>query len=373
MQVEEGRNDTKKRLPKIRAFMGITIVVVSLCIFPIACADSADQSIVQEKSLAFIENALPIDFSKYNVTFAGQSSVDLPGGVVMYTVQYNLFSATSTVTVICNIENNNVLSCHLYEVQGSLVSDKQYANQLDAVKSFLEKYQSYTKMDSTNLSAMLDEVDITKNSTSTAGNIELTITNEYWAGKDLTLFDWAYLINGVEYTSLQVGFQKNGVIDAIYDSRAVFTIGDTSVNISPEQAIEIALKNLSAYSYAMPGDVIISDFNVTVDRITTSIEASPVNSTVLRPYWTVNLPLNQTYPGSVHGIAVFIWADTGEIFKHSNIAFGGSDYPDNSETQASPSPASTSVPEFPTIVPILLIATCIFLIIWAARKQVHTV
>jgi hypothetical protein len=307
------------------------------------------------------------------VTLAGQSSFELPGGIVKYALHYNLVSAASNIAVILDIENNNVLCCWVDEVQGALISDKQYATQLDAVKSFLEKYQAYTKMDSSNLSAMLDEVDIAKNSTSTAGNIELTITNMYSVGKDLTLFDWAYLINGVEYTSLQVGFQKNGVIDAIYDNRAVFTIGDTSVNISPAQAIDIALKNLSAYAYAMPGDVIISDFNVTADRITTSIEASPVNSTVLRPYWTVNLPLNQTYPGSVHGIAVFIWADTGEIFKHSNIAFGGSDYPDNSETRASPSPASTSVPEFPTIVPLLLIATCIFLTIWATRKQVHTV
>jgi hypothetical protein len=58
------------------------------------------------------------------------------------------------------------------------------------------------------------------------------------------------------------------------------------------------------------------------------------------------MPLNQTYPGSVRGIAVFIWANTGEIISMSNIAFGGADYPDTlNPEEASPEQDSLAVSE----------------------------
>jgi hypothetical protein len=167
-------------------------------------------------------------------------------------------------------------------MNGPVINDSHYTSMLDAVKSFLEKYQTYSKLDSTKLIAMLDNVDITKNTTTIANTTKLTIINSL-SGDCLTSFKWAYTANGVDYTSLQVSFQKDGTFSSFRDDRAICTIGDTSINISEAQAIDIALKNLPYYSYNMPDHTIVSDFNVTEDRITAKLAASPVRSTAFRP------------------------------------------------------------------------------------------
>jgi hypothetical protein len=331
----------KKHLMKLCMPLLIALVATSLYAVPIAHAEIVT---VQDTTKAFIQTTLPLDLSKYTITSIKQSLLNLPGDVVQYMTQSTLNSAESTIQVICNIRNNNRMSCQLVTEKGSVISDKQYISQLDAVKSFLEKYQNYTKMDSTNLISMLDKVEVGENVTKIAGNTKLTITNMVSFGNAITNFNWAYTINGLDYTSLQVSFQKNGALYTLYDDRSIYTIGDTSINISKDQAIDIALKNLPTYSYEMPDGSIVSDFNITKDKIDAILDTSPIESTVLKPYWTVALPLNQTYPGSVHGIEAFIWADTGKIITYGNIAFGGADYYDNPNLYATSSSAIVSSP-----------------------------
>ena len=56
----------------------------------------------QEQALAFIENVLPVDLSKYNLTFNKYSTLD---GVVG-DLRYSLDSEDNTVDVICKVEKN---------------------------------------------------------------------------------------------------------------------------------------------------------------------------------------------------------------------------------------------------------------------------
>jgi hypothetical protein len=278
---------------------------------------------------------LPVDSSKYTITLKNQANY---GATDMFV--YTLDSDESTLAVLCDVEKNVVSYCHVYTEKGQVISDKQYVNLIDAVKSFLKKYQTYTKIDSANMLDMLAKIDPTKNSTITMGNTELTISNFDNFGKEISLFKWAYIVNGAKYTSLQVGFQKNGIFDSFLDNRDLYSIGDTTVNISREQAINIAMKHSKTYSYAMPDGSRVSGFNITEDRTKTELLTTARNSTDLRPYWFVKLYLNQTYPGSVKGLAIFVWANSGEVFDCGNLAYGGAEYSDADST--SPSSSSTN-------------------------------
>jgi hypothetical protein len=154
-----------------------------------------------------------------------------------------------------------------------------------------------------------------------------------------------YTVNGADYTSLQISFHKNGALYTLHDDRAVYSIGDTTVNISHEQAIDIAMKYSETYSYAMPDGSQVSGFNITEDQSTAKLVAYPIHSAELRPYWDVELYLNQTYPGYVHGLTIYVWANSGEVFLCSNIAYGGAEYndADNSGSELpSTSPSSSS-------------------------------
>ena len=53
------------------------------------------------------------------------------------------------------------------------------------------------------------------------------------------------------------------------------------------------------------------------------MKVSVRENTALYPAWQVLLYLNQTYPGSVFGLQVYIWADSGEVLSCSNRAAGG--------------------------------------------------
>jgi hypothetical protein len=62
--------------------------------------------------------------------------------------------------------------------KGQVISDRQYTSLIDAAKTFLERYQTHTKIDSTDMVSMLDDkVDVTKDSSKTMGNTKLTISN----------------------------------------------------------------------------------------------------------------------------------------------------------------------------------------------------
>jgi hypothetical protein len=305
-------------------------------------------SIAQQQALAFIENVLPVDLTKYNLTFNKSSTLD---GTVI-DLHYSLDSEDNTIDVTCRVEKNVLTNCHIYPMNGSVISERQYVSLFDAVKSFVEKYQTYSKTDSTNLIAMLDNVDLTKNTTTIVGDTKLIISNNVFGGEEKTYLKWANTVNGADYTLLQLGFLKDGSFEYFMDERAICTIVDTSVNISREQAIEKALKNLSFYSYEMPDHSFVSDFNVTKDKISAELAISRANYE-LRPYWDIRMPLNQTYPGSVHGITVFIWANNGEIISYSNIAYGGIEYNDNSDPNATINPEPTISPTTSTQQPTL--------------------
>lgn len=321
----------------------------SLCILPNVSGTSMNP---EDQALSFIKNVVPINLSNYNValtqhltltgsSFAGQAG--LSENRVIDTVRYTLTSANSAIDIVCQIENSTVTSCNVYVTNGSLATDRVYSNTTDAAKNFLGKYQSYNNVDSNVLASMLDSVDATRNTTITLGNIKLTVANVAFGDEQLVQFKWANTINGAEYSSLQLGFQKNGTFDSFIDNRGVFLIGDTTVSISKDQAIDIALKKVVSYSYAMPDKSSVTNFDVAKDNVTAQLTTTFVGSE-LRPYWDVRLPLIKTYPGNVVGITVFLWANTGEVISLSNIAFGGVDNSSSPsiETTTSVSPLATA-------------------------------
>ncbi|MEM2098705.1 MAG: hypothetical protein QXU99_03020 [Candidatus Bathyarchaeia archaeon] len=350
----------KKLLAKICVPLAIILITTFLGVFPVACLTQVS---IQDRSKAFIENVLPVDLSRYRITLKNQIDDGLT-----HLLLYTLDSDESTLRVVCQFKNNAVSYCRVDVDKGQVISDRQYVSLVDAAKSILEKYQTYTKIDSADMIDMLDNVDATKDSSIMVGNINFTKYTIIAYGIEVTTFNWAYTVNGVEYTKLGIEFQ-NGIFSCLYDTRGVYSIGDTTVNISREQAIAIAMKYVENYSYAMPDGSRISNFNISKDQSTARLVAYPINSLVLRPYWHIELYLNQTYPGSVHGLTVYVWANSGEVFHCSNIAYGGADYsnadslhPELPDTSTLPSPTSdntTTPADINTIVIVAVAATVV--------------
>jgi hypothetical protein len=319
----------------------LVLILLLVLVFPFLQVSKvySTEATARNKALSLIENVLPIDISQYNVTVTKYRETELPSdlsnGFSSERVTYTLKSEESIIDVICNIENDVLSYCLVSPKKGSVISDREYANLIDAATSFLDKYQTYTGEDLEEIKNILIDVDPTENMTVTAGDIKLTISNGKFWGNNETAFDWRYVYNGCEYPGIFLVF-SNGVFSTLNDGQIIYTIGNTTVNISQEQAINIAMNHITNYSYAMPGGSEISDFNVTEERTEAWLVPSPREPYTLYPLWNVMLYLNQTYPGSVYALLVSIWADSGQVSSCSNQAAGG------------------IIPEFPTWTPILI-------------------
>jgi hypothetical protein len=355
-------------------------VIMSLGIASVQSAASA----TQDKALAFIENVLPIDNSQYNVTFRPPFPGFTPIDDRFLVETYSLESKDSSLTFICSYYEGVLYQCQLGVDKGSIVTDRPYANTTDAAKSFLEKYQAYSKLDSTELIAMLTNVDPNKNTTTISGSLKLTITHKdlpgTWFGDSIN-FRWVRTINGCEYLLIDATF-RDGVFAGFIDHRARYSIGDTTVNISKEQAIKIAMEAINNYSYRMSADWVVTGFNITEERTVANLIPTVREGNVLYPYWSVTLPLNGTWPGSVRELLVSIWADTGEVFFCHHQAYGGNDLISDGNSSyetvtTSPSPSPPENNEAPmdpdmaaiTTVATIAIAAATIILIVKKRKE----
>ena len=338
-----------------RGVVFILLVVFVFSIMQIPKGYSTETN-AREKALTFIENVLPIDSSRYLITLRSYGVSELPD-IGSYkqtdaglgeTVTYTLKTADSVVDVICAIKNDVLYSCNVYVVNGSIIADRSYDDTIDAVKSFLGKYQTYSNLDQTEMIGMLSNVDPTKNATINSGSLKLIVTHKDLSGTvfgDSINFCWVRTFNGCDYPAVNLVF-RDGVFSSIIDQHAIYSIGDTAVNISKEKAIEIAMDYTKNDSYHMSDDIVISDFNVTEDKTTASLVPLARKSNVLYPYWSVMLYLNQTYPGSINALYVGVWADSGEVFFCQHQGTGGNLLPDtnsNSETHTLPTSPESGV------------------------------
>ena len=286
--------------------------------------DPSQTTAAQDKAMNIIENVMSVDLSKYTIDL--QSS-DIMDGIPLAndnrkitTLRYALTpledngDEDSAIEVYFTVEKDVLTSYFTLPVSSQVITTTQYANQKAAVKGFLEKYQTYTNIDSTNLITMLDDADLTQKTTITKENTKLIVS-----GANLR---WTYTVNGADYTALEISVNTGGFVRQVYDTRALYTIGDTSVNISMEQAVDIAIENLQSYSYEMPDGSIVQNFKVNKDATMAELAVVPVDYE-LRPYWDVRMYLDEVYPGNVFAITAFIWANTGEIISYSNMATGG--------------------------------------------------
>jgi hypothetical protein len=323
--------------------MFVLLIVTSLQVFPHTIR--ANQT-SQDKAMDFMENVLPINTSKYTITLRIDTAAK-GRSLFNYNIsdlQYELSRGSSRVYVDFRIENDIISCCNIYPTEGPVITNKQYSNLHDAVADFLKTYQTYSKIDSNKLLSMLDDVNITEDPAITIENTKLTITTTLHPSmeRNVITFKWVQVINGVEYPSLELTFDKDKCLFLqVADDRVLYTISDTAINISKEQAIDIALENLAQYSYEMSDGSIVSDLKASKDNAVAKLTVSRSNYE-FRPLWDVRILLDEEYPGSVFCIATFICTSNGEILSHGPSGpFNGSDY--MSYETPSTTPDNTSI------------------------------
>jgi len=350
MTIEEGKiwrksmtalEQPRKRSHKIDAIVVVGLFSIAILVGAIFASlgyfnpQNSDSSIDklsanEEKGLDFIQKVLSLDTSKYNVSikthaapapsFATTQQLELAPTLVDYDLNSSLYS----IKITCTFKKGVLTMCNMDVRNVTLSSLRQYRNLTDIVKGFLGNYEAFSGQNCTTMIETLAKVNPKNSQDSTlSGSLKLTTTHKDLSDTafgDSYQFRWDYTYNGCDYPALVVSY-RDGVFSAFKDERAIYTIGDTTVNVSQKQATDIALDTIKNYSYKMSDDVWISNFGV--NGTNTYLAPAIRNSTYLYPCWTTIIYLDKTYPGSVRALVVYVWADSGQAWGTNSVYVPG--------------------------------------------------
>jgi DNA-binding transcriptional ArsR family regulator len=270
-----------------------------------------------ERAMTIIRDVVQIDTTKYQTTLLrdtieNRSDLD---GVDEEILQYSLTTSESKINLVLRFRNNHFSLYQLSLIEGVLPFDPIYVQPqstdiLKAARSLIERYKSISSdsylEEMSKLLASANEA----NNEQTLGNIKLKVTI-YGDNAEVLLM---YTANGFDYSakSLRLVFQKH-VLQELSDDWFLYTVSNTQVNVSREQAIQIARNAAKNFEWNANG-LQVTNFNVLAEPVSAVFFPHPrIESLTLVPYWFVTLYLDKEYPGGVNSITVGVWADTGEV------------------------------------------------------------
>ena len=270
-------------------------------------------------AIAFLQQVPQIDTSHYQATLVS-NTVDQPadlGGITEQTMLYSLSSSDSKMDVYFRFRSGELSWYQIIMLNGSPVySQPQPYSALDAAKGLLGRLAVYENASYLgNMSSTLSLVSgAMQNMQVTEGNIKLNVTIT-GASTQIVMM---YTENGVDFSpkSVSLTFQGNDLTDLI-DDWYLFSVGSTTVNVSSQQAIQLAQNAAKGYSWTANGQT-VSSFTVLSSPVSVVFHPNTKNGLALYPQWTVTLYLDKTYPGGVNSITVEIWADTGAVAQIQN-------------------------------------------------------
>lgn len=339
----------KTPLPTARSILGVAVVD----------EDSAAQlSATADKVLVFLRDVVMLDVEKYDVVEAiGPLVEDKQSGWLPLTSgKLSLYSETSILDVLYNFVGDSLTGCSFYAIRGSAEYLQPLpADLADAASLFLQNYQAYSGDSSiAAMKDMLDDVDVTNDTTKIVGNLKLEITNDM-----LTSFQWRRTFNGADYHGIGINY-KDGAFSSFGQDMSYYKIGNTDVKITREQAIDIALERAESFSYLHLGRR-IETFTILEDHIIAELRVkSRYEAYLLYPLWMVDLPLDDIYPGSVFFIRVNLWADNGEIINIRPLGGGlPSDGSSTASSTAEPTGTKLSEAELTTAMYIIAVVATV--------------
>jgi len=271
-----------------------------------------------EGVVSFLQNVVQLDTSKYYATLERNSIEyrEVLGGISEWIMTYRLISAESELVLDFRFRNNTLSRYRLDVIEGTpIYSQPQPNDVIDMAENIIVRYQNYAEFTYLNqMKDILQSFKTTKNAEKVVGNIKFVLSTD---GNDAEI-QWTYTEAGIDFQSKGVSLSiDNGVLETLTDGWYLFRVGSTEVNISEEEAMNIALNYLESYSWnAIIDDqlVEVNDYIVLQEpRVVQLLPQGREESLDLIPYWYITFYLNKIYPENVNGIGIGIWADTGEV------------------------------------------------------------
>jgi len=310
------------RYPLIAPFnINTAILQIPTTLTPTTTPQPVSSANDQAIALSFLKNVIQLDVSKYTVTLTYDtvrtSNAEFSADYLGYGLIHMSYGSERTANASFSISNNAVTSFSLEPTGGQLFFTNKISNNFDAASRIMQNYQIWKNDSDVNkMINLLNMAGSERNITELSDNIDLKILTT----PEFTSFSWSYTYNGANYSSVNLELQNifGSPFIIFSDNRGIYSIGNTNINISKQQAINIAENYVRNYSYPLDfGNgtiIIVKDLNVNETNTTANLSTTSRDPLTLYPYWSVQVPLDRIYPGETYAVTVNVWADNGAVF-----------------------------------------------------------
>jgi DNA-binding transcriptional ArsR family regulator len=265
------------------------------------------------KVVSVLRDVAQIDITKYKITLLS-NTVEYRSdfGVAEEVLKYSLTSSESNLDANFRFRDNHLSRYQLNLIESSPIFTQTQPNDiLETAKGTLNRYKAYSgDAYLEEMSSLLASVNKTENTEVTQGNMKLQIT----ISGDTVEFLWMYTERGIDFSakSLRITFE-NSVLTALTDGYFLFTVGNTNLAVSQDNAVSIAKNYVKTLTWNIDGKQ-VSGFNTLDQPVSVELLPHPRGSSVaLVPYWYIVLRLDRVYSGDINEVTVGIYADTGQV------------------------------------------------------------
>lgn len=300
--------------PNAKTFVPVVFAVFLLLAPLLAQTCSAKPIQAQEdKAMSFLRDVIQLDVDHYKFTLDYNSTDTYQNSLYLeYKVEPKTFAFWESYTMNFQFCNDTLIS---FSVQpgsdNSLVYAQPRSDRFNEVLGILTRYQAWVNDSQVGEFAdLMRQVGSERSLLQASGNISLHI-QQY---SDTAEYRFSNYINGVEYTSIGIaeGNSTGGV--HFSDNRATQEIGNTTINISQDQAVAIAQNYVDANPVrgSVPEATGIMNLNVTGIK-GVSLKSMERENGTLYPYYDVEFSVEQPSTG-LQGYGVNVGANDGVIW-----------------------------------------------------------
>ena len=287
------------RFGKLWVLLLVALVLAPLLIQQSKAQESTPTPNLGGKALSFLSDVISLDLTKYKVTlYENQSG----GNHLFYKLYPNdepsLFFFPSETLAIFNFYNGTLGSCTLSPGIDGLNYKQAFSDRYNTTIGIVQRFETWAN-DSwvQGMETLMVKVGSEKNVLEVSGNESLRITVH---SDGFGEYQFSNYFGGVEYTGVTVSMGNSSSRDVFFtDSRAFEKIGNTTITVSRQQAINIAEEYLKNYSFQHTfgngTSITISNLNVT-SISSVDLETNPgyanmesIQNSTLFPYWDVRL------------------------------------------------------------------------------------
>jgi DNA-binding transcriptional ArsR family regulator len=266
------------------------------------------------KVATLLEDVAQIDIDSYKASLLSNTleyRSDI--GAAEEVIRYSLTSSTSNIDCYFRFRNNHFSRYQLNQIESEPIqTQNQPASLLENAKATLNRYKLYSGDNYLDdMAGLLEMISTSGNTELTQGNLKLKIVDDGAGSGTVT---WVYTEKGIDYPSkgLEMVFE-NRVLVELTDGYFLFTIADTTLEITQEEAVTIAKDYAKTLTWTIDNQQ-ITGFNVLDQPVSVQLAPHPrAGSTGLIPYWYVVLQLDKTYGEGINTLTVGVFADNGEV------------------------------------------------------------